>query len=572
MDELVQAGGVKAFADTASETVGWTETGQAGDQYATTVQSVATPAAPWQILLSSSHSFPIQFGRYEILGPLGEGTMGAVYLARDKQLDRNVALKMAKFANHADRAAIQRFYREARAMAMLRHANLCPVYDLDQSDGTYFLTMAYIEGQTLADKLAAGKPLSPRQVATLIHKLTSALQAAHQADVIHRDLKPANILIDRDNEPVITDFGLASVTGRGSRLTKSGSMIGTPAYMAPEQVTGNLDAIGPASDIYGLGAILYQLLTGRLPFEGSLVSVVKQTIASEPVAPRQIDAAIDPRLEEICLKALAKDPKNRYRSAAEMADAVDRFLADSPVKREFPAEMSAAAAKQRTIVRKQRDRVRVCWRNGAYDEALSVLKMMTQRTEPAAAKYAAWARRQLPQVQAKCAAPIDTPNAEVEPQRPPSLIPLVKRRARTRQPSWTACTVGALAVTTVSLGSLITATLWGEGPASNEGQLAVTPARGYETGEIAAHAANTTEQAAESHSEDERAMAATPSLVRGSDPASDARSSFTFEPVAFPVTHEPRRRRPPRSADQIFRDFGIVLKQNPSFRIWLNCP
>ena len=376
MDEALRTG-VKSFADTTSETVGWPASNQTGDQYATRVQSPEAPAVPWPMLLCSSQHFPIHFGRYEVIGRLGEGTMGAVYLALDKQLDRHVALKIAKFSEHSDRAVIRRFYREARAMAMLRHANLCPVYDLGESDGTYFLTMAYIAGDTLAAKLTGSEPLPARQVAVLIHKLACALEAAHRADVVHRDLKPANILIDRDNEPVITDFGLASVSEQGSRLTEFGTMIGTPAYMAPEQVTGNLDAIGPASDIYGLGAIMYQLLTGRLPFEGSVVSVVKQTISNQPVAPRQIDERVDELLELVCLKALAKNPEDRFGSAAEMAAAVGEFLTPGQSIQDR-ATTQAVPAHQHAPLRKQTDRVRAYWRSGEYAEALSILETMAR--------------------------------------------------------------------------------------------------------------------------------------------------------------------------------------------------
>ena len=294
-----------------------------GDKFATTKQA-GNAAAPVMLQLRNA-SFPIAFGRYHLLRVLGEGAMGGVYLGQDTQLQRDVAIKIPK-VDETDRGAIQRFQREARAMATLRHANLCPVYDVGELEGVPYFTMAYIEGETLAKHLEAGKALPGREVALLILKLAQAVEEAHQRGIVHRDLKPSNIIIDHNKEPVIMDFGLARLSEGTSSLTQSGLMIGTPAYMAPEQVRGELDRIGPASDIYSLGAIMYEMLTGRLAFEGSVTTVVKQTLSADPDRPSQIAPGVSPELDAICLKAMSKDPSKRYASGGSMATAVRKYL------------------------------------------------------------------------------------------------------------------------------------------------------------------------------------------------------------------------------------------------------
>jgi serine/threonine protein kinase len=209
---------------------------------------------------------PAPFGRYKLLKLLGQGGMGTVYLAQDTQLDRRVALKIPLFDSADGSHVLERFYREARAAATVHHPNICPIYDVGENDGVPYLTMAFIEGRPLAE-IAGTKPLTPRQSALLVRKLALALAEAHQQKVIHRDLKPANIMIDRRSEPIVMDFGLARRSHAGDvRMTQEGSAMGTPSYMPPEQVSGNVDLMGPGSDIYSLGVILYELLAGRLPF------------------------------------------------------------------------------------------------------------------------------------------------------------------------------------------------------------------------------------------------------------------------------------------------------------------
>jgi hypothetical protein len=282
--------------------------------------------------------FPAPFGRYRILELLGKGGMGAVYLAHDTQLDRPVALKVPQFEAADEPQVLERFYREARAAATILHPNICPLHDVGEVAGTPYLTMAYIEGKPLSE-FAAARPLTPRQSGLLVRKLALALQEAHKRGVIHRDLKPSNVMIDRRGEPIIMDFGLARRTrARDPRLTQRGSVLGTPAYMPPEQVSGDIEATGPASDVYSLGVILYELLTGRLPFIGDAMAMLSQVLMDEPPAPSELRPDLDPALEAICLKAMAKKIEDRYASMAELAAALTDTLRSST-----PASGPAAA-------------------------------------------------------------------------------------------------------------------------------------------------------------------------------------------------------------------------------------
>ncbi len=269
---------------------------------------------------------PQQIGRYRILRKLGEGGMGSVYLADDTQLKRRVALKIPKFAANERPEVIQRFYREAQAAATLQHRNICTVHDVGQSEGLHYLTMAYIEGRTLAELIRPDKPLPERQVAILVRKLALALDEAHRQGILHRDLKPSNILIDRQREPVIMDFGLAKRVGADEdHLTKTGAILGTAAFMSPEQVE-TPESIGPAADVYSLGVILYQLLTGRLPFDGPPASVIGQLLIKEPEPVESLRPEVSPQLAEICRKAMAKRIDQRYASMAELAAGLTEYL------------------------------------------------------------------------------------------------------------------------------------------------------------------------------------------------------------------------------------------------------
>lgn len=253
------------------------------------------------------------FGRYVIEGVLGEGGMGAVYLARDTMLNRQVALKVPKFNNNKDSEhAIARFYREARALATLHHPNICPVYDVGEEQGQHYISMAYIDGSPLSDYVDPAKPLPQSQAVKVLRKLARALQEAHTAGIVHRDLKSANIHVDRRGEPIVMDFGLALVEDTDVRVTQTGMIMGTPAYMPPEQVMGKLDEIGPRSDIFSLGVIFYELLTGTLPFEGPATSVIGQILTVDPPTPISRRPEIDPALQAICLTMIAKQQGDRY--------------------------------------------------------------------------------------------------------------------------------------------------------------------------------------------------------------------------------------------------------------------
>lgn len=279
-------------------------------------------------------ALPRRFGRYRVLEQLGQGAMGTVYLVRDTQLHRQVALKVPHVRpgdadGTPDRRVLGRFYREAHAAAILRHPNLCPVYDVGQIDGVPYLTMAYIRGRPLSRYIDRNRPLSPRWVAVLVRKLALALQAAHDKGVIHRDMKPSNVMISAGRQPMIMDFGLAWRLDRGDsdeRLTRIGLVLGTPAYMSPEQLSGRVEELGPRCDIYSLGVILYELLTGRCPFEGPEAVVLGQVLFVEPERPTSHRPDLDPRLEAICLKAMAKRDDERYATMSELAAALGVYL------------------------------------------------------------------------------------------------------------------------------------------------------------------------------------------------------------------------------------------------------
>jgi serine/threonine protein kinase len=289
---------------------------------------------------AESFGIPNPFGRYSVDRLLGRGGMGAVFLAHDPQLDRPVALKIPSFGGTITDGQKERFFREARAIAALRHPNICPVYDVDEETGTLYLTMAYIDGHTLAAKLRDG-PLEQNEAAELISRVALGMQAAHEHGTIHRDLKPANIMIDPEGEPVVMDFGLArkgdveEEVEPGSPLpsraevglTQMGSVLGTPAYMPPEQAVGDLNAIGPRSDVYSLGAVFYECLTGRRPFDGpDTSSVIQKILHVPPTKPRDIVEGINPSLERVCLKAMAKRPEDRYPSMEAFAEAIKNVI------------------------------------------------------------------------------------------------------------------------------------------------------------------------------------------------------------------------------------------------------
>ncbi|HEV8002331.1 MAG TPA: SUMF1/EgtB/PvdO family nonheme iron enzyme, partial [Planctomycetaceae bacterium] len=277
---------------------------------------------------SSKGGLKERFGRYRIVRVLGQGAMGTVYLAEDTQLKRQVALKTPHFDTDPSGELLERLYREARAAATLRHPNICPVHDVGEIDGTHYISMAYIEGHPLSAFVRSSKPQSERQTLIVVRKLAQALQEAHDQKIVHRDLKPANIMVDKRGEPLIMDFGLARHTrpDEDVRLTHSGTLVGTPAYMSPEQVDGNSAKIGPLTDEYSLGVILYELLTGQLPFRGSMMAVLGQIVTKDPQPPSQIRPGLDPRIEAACLRMMAKNSADRFPSLTAVADELASIL------------------------------------------------------------------------------------------------------------------------------------------------------------------------------------------------------------------------------------------------------
>ena len=272
---------------------------------------------------------------YEILAELGRGGMGVVYKALQVRAKRVVALKMILSSGHASRADLERFRIEGESIARLRHANVVQVFEVGEHEGRPFFALEYCENGSLADKLG-GNPLPPREAAELVESVAHGIAAAHAKGVVHRDLKPANVLIDAAGQPKVTDFGLAKQISADeevdSGLTHTGSVMGTPSYMAPEQAWGETRQIGTSSDVYAVGAILYECLTGRPPFKGtSLADTLDQVRKREPVAPGQLVAKVPRDLETICLKCLRKEPAQRYASAEALADDLRRWRAGEPI-------------------------------------------------------------------------------------------------------------------------------------------------------------------------------------------------------------------------------------------------
>jgi serine/threonine protein kinase len=288
-----------------------------------------------------------QFGRYQFIRPLGEGAMGLVFLVRDTTLDREVALKLPKL-DSSDSGRLARFEREAKAAAGLRHPNICTVYDFGEIQGHHFITMAFIDGRPLSDVISACRSQLPAQdasppigradAARLVRKLADALDEAHRNGLVHRDLKPSNIMIDNRGEPIITDFGLARhvAVSQESRVTASGSLVGTPAYMSPEQVRGEVDRVTASSDIYSLGVVLYELLTGTVPFCGSFGDVVAKILTVPPTCPSELHADVPPALEAICMKMLQKRQESRFPCMAAVSEALHSFLATTAAETGLP--------------------------------------------------------------------------------------------------------------------------------------------------------------------------------------------------------------------------------------------
>lgn len=280
------------------------------------------------------------FGEYELLEEIGRGGMGVVYRARHKTLQADVALKLIRGSQLAGGDELRRFYQEARVAAGLSHPRIVRVRSVGEHDGQHFLAMDLVEGPNLASLTAEERSIEPSRTAEMIAEIARAVQYLHENGFIHRDLKPSNILLDSAGCPHLTDFGLIKLVAADQKYTVSGTIIGTPDYMSPEQARGHSAKVTPLSDIYGLGALMYELLTGRPPFhEESPLDTLLGVLEREPLLPHMIVPAVPRELEQICLKCLEKQPERRYQSAADLADELERYLKGEPVRANAPGMM-----------------------------------------------------------------------------------------------------------------------------------------------------------------------------------------------------------------------------------------
>ena len=274
---------------------------------------------------------PRNVAGYEILGVLGRGAMGIVYKARQRGLKRLAALKMILAGDHASEQELARFRSEAEAVARLQHPNIVQIFEVGEDQGRPFFSLEFVDGESLNKKIK-GTPLEPKTAAVLVQKLAEAMHYAHENGIVHRDLKPSNVLLTQDGMPKIGDFGLAKQIEEDSGKTRPGTVLGTPSYMAPEQAEGKLEKVGPLADQYSLGAILYELLTGRPPFKGaSLFDTLEQVRTREPVPPIEFQPGVPRDLETICLKCLQKEAPKRYTSDRALAEDLRRFLTGEPI-------------------------------------------------------------------------------------------------------------------------------------------------------------------------------------------------------------------------------------------------
>src|SRR6516165_10689402 len=272
-----------------------------------------------------------ELGDYELLEEVGRGGQGVVFRARQKSLNRIVALKVISLGQWASKAHVRRFRLEAEAAARLEHPGIVPIHEVGERDGSCYFSMKFVEGGQL-DEVVRRKPVSIRQAAELIAKVARTVHYAHEHGILHRDIKPGNILLDAKSEPHLTDFGLARLVESESTVTRTKEVMGTPSYMAPEQAVGNNAAVSSATDVYGLGAVLYQLLTGQPPFAGGTTyETIKLLEDTDPLPPRQLNPKVDRDLSTICLKCLEKDPKCRYSSALALAEDLERWVKREPI-------------------------------------------------------------------------------------------------------------------------------------------------------------------------------------------------------------------------------------------------
>ena len=274
----------------------------------------------------------MEFGDYDLLEEIGRGGQGVVYRARQKSLNRTVALKVIGLGQWSSTPHLRRFRRDAEAAASLEHPQIVPIYEIGERDGSCYFSMKFIEGGQL-DEVLKREPMSPRRAAELLVKIARTVQFAHEHGILHRDIKPGNILLDKNGEPHLTDFGLARLVEQDSTITNSFDVLGTPSYMSPEQAAGHLKELTPAADVYSLGAVFYHMVTGQPPFAGGTTfETIRMVLETEPRKPHLWSRKLDVDLETICLKCLEKDPARRYNSALALAEDVERWLRHEPIR------------------------------------------------------------------------------------------------------------------------------------------------------------------------------------------------------------------------------------------------
>ena len=367
------------------------------------VRETVRPNAANSDTASEFHSR--SFGRYQLLRPLGEGAMGSVFLAQDTTLDRQVALKIPKTDGKSSEDFMSRFSREAKAAAGLKHPNICSVFDTGEHEGMPYITMEFIDGVPLSRFIGSSQLRSVDSVLQLVATIAEAVGHAHGKGVIHRDLKPGNILVDAEFRPVVTDFGLARRTGpeKESRITQEGMLIGTPAYMAPEQVKGEQAKVGPRSDIYSLGVMLFEMLTLRLPFEavdGNVPEMVAKILRDHPPAPGKFRKDLSEDVDDLCGKMLKKDPDKRFNSMPEVVTAIGQLrekLKRAPVNQ-------ADVARQQSPFEIQKAHIEQMLKKGQYAAVIQDLEKLARETLPGAKAVAEWARNTLPAVRAEAKA------------------------------------------------------------------------------------------------------------------------------------------------------------------------
>ncbi len=295
--------------------------------------STLSSGSPLAESAEKAAAFPRNFGGYELLAEIGRGGMGIVYRARHKSLGATVAVKMIRASQLASAEELRRFYQEAREAARLTHSHIVKVHDVGECEGQHYLVMDLVEGTTLASLLSEAEPMEPEHAAAMLADVARAVHYLHTQGIIHRDLKPSNVLVDAEGEPHLTDFGLIKVLSGDSRETTTGTIIGTPCYMSPEQARGQSAHVTARSDVYSLGAMLYEMLTGRPVFrEENPLDTLLCVLEREPQLPRKLNPRVPDDLEQICLRCLEKNPERRYESAAAVAEDLERHLRKEPIQ------------------------------------------------------------------------------------------------------------------------------------------------------------------------------------------------------------------------------------------------